>query len=64
MSERLVQDIAAVLNRHNAEIGSDTPDFILAAFLVSCLMSFDAGVKARSDWYGRHDSIGKEVSGE
>lgn len=56
----LVKDIAEVLNRHSAENGSDTPDFILAAYLVSCLMSFDTAVLGRSTWYTHHDEPAKE----
>ena len=33
----LVGDIAAAINYHSAENESDTPDFVLAEFLVGCL---------------------------
>lgn len=45
------QDLAALINRHTQEQGSDTPDFVLAHFLDSCLRAFDQGVRAREDWY-------------
>lgn len=54
----LHEDLAAVLNRHGAEAGSDTPDFILAEFLDRCLRAYDAAVTARSGWYSRHDAPG------
>lgn len=53
----LTQDIAEVLNRHSAERGSDTPDFILAEMLCGVLEMFDAGIRARGLWYGHHCSI-------
>jgi hypothetical protein len=53
----LEEDLRATINRHSAENGSDTPDFILASYLLGCLDCFDAAVLARSNWYGRHDSI-------
>lgn len=40
-----------LLNRHSMENGSNTPDFILATFLTSCLVAFDAGVAQRTKWY-------------
>ena len=35
------------------ENGSDTPDFILAAYLMDCISSFDLTMKKREKWYGR-----------
>jgi hypothetical protein len=39
--------------RASAENGSNTPDFILAQYLTSCLAAFDEAVNAREKWYGR-----------
>lgn len=50
-NESLRSDIANVLNRHNTESGSNTPDFILADFLVDCLSAFDKALKRRDAWY-------------
>ena len=47
-----------LINQHSMENGSDTPDFILAAYLNECLLNFDAAVKRREEWYGR----GKKLS--
>ena len=46
------------INRNSAENGSDTPDFILAEYLMTCLDNFDKTVHARSDWYSHHCRIG------
>lgn len=51
----LAQAIADALNRHSAENGSNTPDFILAEFLMSCLAAFDAAQAGRTRWYARED---------
>lgn len=51
MSE-LRQAIENVLNRHSAENGSNTPDYILATYLESCLEAFDHAVSSRDRWYG------------
>lgn len=41
-----------LINRCSQEKGSNTPDFILAAFMASCLSVFDAAVRRRDEWYG------------
>ena len=47
------RELEKLLNKHSRENGCNTPDFILAGYLVGCLESFDTAVKAREDWYGR-----------
>jgi hypothetical protein len=49
---KLQEEIMIVLNQHCAENKSDTPDFILAQFLIGCLKSFDKAVVLRDQWYG------------
>jgi hypothetical protein len=49
-SEFRVQ-LAVLLNRYSAENGSNTPDFVLAAFLNDCLAAFDLAVVRRDGWY-------------
>ncbi len=43
----LREDINWAINGNSAENGSDTPDFILAEFLIDCLATFDKATKAR-----------------
>jgi hypothetical protein len=57
--DELERDLAEVLNRHSQENGSNTPDFILAKFLVAQLRAFEATVQRRADWYGRMDAPGQ-----
>lgn len=49
----LREDIGAAINRANAEAQSDTPDFILANYLLRCLHAYDTAVCEREQWYGR-----------
>ena len=46
------RELTAVINKHSKENGSDTPDFILADYLINCLNTFDKALDMRSDWYG------------
>lgn len=59
----LRDEIETAINRHSAENGSNTPDFILANFLVQSLAAFDLAVCRREDWYGR-DQAFPEVNGD
>jgi hypothetical protein len=45
-------ELETLINRHSVENGSNTPDFILAGFLNSCLDVFDHSVRERDKWYG------------
>lgn len=47
----LRDEIRVALNRASAENGSDTPDYILADYLLDCLKAFDAAVLARKAWF-------------
>lgn len=47
------EDLETLINRQSMENRSNTPDFILAQFLVQCLISFDTAVQQRETWYGR-----------
>lgn len=55
----LRHDLTRVINHHSAENGSNTPDFLLARFLLACLAAFDETVNERAHWYGRFDSPGR-----
>lgn len=60
--------IENLINIYSLENGSDTPDFILAQYLVDCLKSFDKALQSREDWYckgiGVKQELTKELFGE
>lgn len=41
-----------LLNCESRESDSDTPDFILAEFMISCLDAFELASNKREAWYG------------
>jgi len=55
--------LSNLLNRVCAENDSDTPDFILAKYLLGCLKNFNETVKARENWYGRPVGNGQAILG-
>lgn len=48
----LTTKISSLLNAASRENASDTPDFILAEFMVAALNSFEAATRARTLWHG------------
>lgn len=45
------KDLESLLNRHSEENVSNTPDFILAQFLIRCLSAWNEGTRRRDRWY-------------
>lgn len=48
-------ELRALINRHSKENGSNTPDYLLAAFLDDCLRTFETTVRRRDAWYKTND---------
>lgn len=46
------QKLQELLNCFSVENGSDTPDFMLASYLIGCLRVYEATVKKRDAWFG------------
>ncbi len=49
----LEKKIEQAINSVSAENDSNTPDFILAQYLISCLAAFNTAIQQRETWYGR-----------
>ena len=60
--DEVLQDLTNLINRHSLENESNTPDFILAEYLLNCYFAFNAGVNYRKSWYGPNTE--EEVLGE
>lgn len=46
-------ELRKLLNRHSMENDSNTPDFILAEYMLNCLKAFNTATQQRETWYGR-----------
>jgi hypothetical protein len=57
------KELEALLNCHSKENGSDTPDYILATYLMACLDAFDGAVNSRENWCGRRRLTSKVTFG-
>lgn len=47
------KELEQLINKHSMESGSDTPDFLLAEYLRSCLVAFNIAITKRDLWYGK-----------
>lgn len=54
MSLTFERELEDLINKYSMENGSNTPDFILAKFLLGCLTAWNEGVMAREQWYDRN----------
>lgn len=51
------EKLRSAINKHSKENDSNTPDFILAEYLLQCLDAFNKTSVAREKWYGKSLSI-------
>jgi len=49
-----LKEVVEVINRHSMENTSNTPDFMLAEYLLGCLTVYENTVRSRDDWWGNH----------
>ncbi len=45
------KELESLINKNSMENGSNTPDFILAEYLMDCLKAYDKLENARAKWY-------------
>ena len=56
MQDKLItikNELAGLINSHSLENGSNTPDFILAAYLLNCLTVFDHANNWNTAWHSK-----------
>lgn len=49
----LEKEIGQILNKYCVENRSNTPDFILAKYLLECLNAFNTATRSREQWYAK-----------
>ena len=60
----LAEDLRALLNSRSRENESNTPDFILAEYLVKCLETFELASNRREVWYGVEHEPGEHITSD
>lgn len=56
----LEHSLTRLLNYHSVENRSNTPDFILAEYMLAALRAFESASLAREQWYGKFLRIGMD----
>jgi hypothetical protein len=46
------KELTTLINKHSQENDSNTPDFVLAAYMMNCLNAFNAAIKHRAELAG------------
>lgn len=49
------KELESLINRYCKENGSNTPDLILANYLLNCLEAFDVATNSRRDLHGHKE---------
>lgn len=57
MESNFEKELEQLINKYSLENQSDTPDFILAAYVIQALENFNAATKQREEWYGRQPRV-------
>ncbi len=60
------KELEELINKHSKENESNTPDFILAKYLRSCLIHANYLIKERDEWWGIEidDSMGIKIKNQ
>lgn len=51
------EELRELINRNSLEAGSNTPDFILASYLMGCFEAFDKATQERTKWYSNEEPV-------
>ena len=56
--------LQVLLNKFSRENDSNTPDFILAEYLMNCLEAYELAVNRRDDWYELPQNLTDKFAGQ
>lgn len=59
-STTFARDLARVINCYSVDSVSNTPDHILADYIVGCIRNWNEATRAREQWYAGAESCAKE----
>ncbi len=60
----LEKELMELLNRHSVENASNTPDFILVHFLMTCLVAWNQNTRQRDLWFAARLDDSQEKKNE
>lgn len=47
------KELKELINHYSKENESNTPDFILAQYIMACLIAFNTAIQQRETWFGK-----------
>lgn len=50
--DKFREELRSLLNRHCMENASNTPDYVLADYLIGCLKAYDDALRDRDRFFG------------
>jgi hypothetical protein len=53
IAEVFEKELEHIINKYSKENGSNTPDFIIAKYIVGCLDAMNNCIRERDTWYNR-----------
>jgi hypothetical protein len=56
------KDLCILINKYSKENDSNTPDFILAEYLMMCLSNFNVIMNKRDGWYKDSNKVASKVT--
>jgi uncharacterized Fe-S cluster-containing MiaB family protein len=62
--DRFEKELEQLINKFSLENDSNTPDFILAQYLIECLHSFNKSIEIRTGWYSDKHSSKQNKTGD
>ena len=51
--QKFEKELAELINKYSMEKPSNTPDYILAHYLLQCLMAYDSLKRSNDAWHGK-----------
>lgn len=57
MNNDLEKDIEVLMNQYNVDAITDTPDYILASYLMTCLRNYLITKATTEAWFGKRITI-------
>ena len=64
ITEEFRKDLESLINKHSIENGSDTPDFMLAEYLLRCLAAYERVIAQREKWYEQKEETTRILKGK
>jgi len=60
-NKQFEEELTTLINKYSKENDSNTPDFILAKYIMNALNNFNETINQREKWYGRLNEINDNV---